>query len=112
MAGEEGEASAARKLSTATSILARTYRQRNRTRESPQQKAPEEEMGEAEKVLASGGARMSAEQRRLSAAQRRRATPPPRSPPPSVDTLRLAAEASRQVVCCRRWQMGWAELGK
>ena len=67
MAGEEGEASAARKLSTATSILARTYRQRNRTRESPQQKAPEEEMGEAEKALASGGASMSAEQRRLSA---------------------------------------------
>jgi hypothetical protein len=31
MAGEEGEASAARKLSTATSILARTCRQRNRT---------------------------------------------------------------------------------
>ena len=75
-------------------------------------KGADEEMGEAEKVLASGGARMSAEQRRLSAAQRRRATPPPRSPPPSVETLRFAAEASRQVVCCGHWQMGWAEFGK
>jgi hypothetical protein len=74
MAGEEGDDSAARKLSTATLILARTCRrQPTRARlviewtDARVKGGADDDVAKQERAVTSAGGRMSAEQRRRSA---------------------------------------------